>query len=239
MNGVKRYLRLRYANETALEEMLKAGTVSCRDADFALTARPGDGVVLANFDEAPQAGEVRAIGIVSPAVSADGAIPVRWHRTSFSLHPSPQGLCFWRQAKPFFVFAKDVVERYRLPAIFGKAFAEIPTACPVSASEERSENPPGSFGKASDAAGYVYLIRSLYGYKIGKTKRMKERARLFSVKLPFDFEIAHYAWCADYHRAETILHRRYGHKRLNGEWFSLDHADVEEIKRFTWPERSA
>lgn len=35
-----------------------------------------------------------------------------------------------------------------------------------------------------DDPGYVYVIRSKYGFKIGKSKRLKGRTRLFEVKLP-------------------------------------------------------
>lgn len=80
-------------------------------------------------------------------------------------------------------------------------------------------------------SGFVYLIKSPYGYKIGKTKNMKQRSRLFSVKLPFSIEILCYGWYDDYSLAETEYHHEYAHKRLEGEWFDLNEADIGAITR--------
>ena len=39
-------------------------------------------------------------------------------------------------------------------------------------------------GKKTDV-GFIYLIKSKYGYKIGKSKKIQDRLSLFNVKLPF------------------------------------------------------
>lgn len=237
MTSIRSFFRLNYTDETALESMLKAGTAVCRDPDFALSARPGDGVVLAHFDEAAAVGKVRAIGLVTKAAS-DGSPPgVHWVKTSLTLFPTQQGMRFWRQPKPFFVFAKNVAARYRLQELFCKTFS-LSAAKPVQSSgqnhtQETTANEAGAEPRdRENKGGYVYLIRSPYGYKIGKTKNMKERSQLFTVKLPFSIEIVHYAWHADYSMAERLLHQRFRDKRLNGEWFALSPKEINEIMVF-------
>jgi hypothetical protein len=82
----------------------------------------------------------------------------------------------------------------------------------------------------SPTGGYVYLVRSPYGVKIGKSVNVKSRLRLFEVKLPFPITVEHYAWFDDYSFAERDLHRQYHAKRLEGEWFDLSDADIAKIK---------
>ena len=82
----------------------------------------------------------------------------------------------------------------------------------------------------SARSGYVYLIESEYGYKIGKTVNVKSRIQLFSVKLPFSIKLISYAWFDDYTRAELNFHEQFAHKRLEGEWFDLNAADIQLIK---------
>ncbi|MGB1262233.1 MAG: GIY-YIG nuclease family protein [Cognaticolwellia sp.] len=78
--------------------------------------------------------------------------------------------------------------------------------------------------------GYVYLIESEYGFKIGKTVNIKSRTSLFSVKLPFPIKLINYAWFDNYSKAERDFHVEFADKRLEGEWFALTGADVSKIK---------
>ena len=81
----------------------------------------------------------------------------------------------------------------------------------------------------------MYLIRSPYGAKIGKSVNVKSRTRLFEVKLPFPITVEHYAWFDEYSFAERDLHRQYHAKRLEGEWFDLSPADIATIKTLGKP----
>lgn len=83
--------------------------------------------------------------------------------------------------------------------------------------------------------GYVYLIRSPYGFKIGKTVNIKSRTRLFEVKLPFPISVEHYSWFEDYSTAERQLHDTFHNKRLEGEWFDLSPHDIAHIKTLGRP----
>ena len=47
-------------------------------------------------------------------------------------------------------------------------------------------------GEATSAprGGYVYVLKSAYGYKIGRTRSMPDRMRTFGVQLPFLYTCA-------------------------------------------------
>lgn len=87
------------------------------------------------------------------------------------------------------------------------------------------------FAKVNDKSGYVYLVKNDDGYyKIGMTKNWEDRRKTFNVLLPFEIEYTHLIHTKDMAWLEHDLHRRFDHKRVNGEWFKLDDADVEYIK---------
>jgi nucleoside 2-deoxyribosyltransferase len=79
--------------------------------------------------------------------------------------------------------------------------------------------------------GYVCLIKADTGhYKIGRTNSIPNRMKLFAVKLPFDFEIIHTFPAEDATEAEEELHNLFNEKRVRGEWFNLDKADIDHVK---------
>lgn len=79
--------------------------------------------------------------------------------------------------------------------------------------------------------GYVYLLQSPTGaYKIGCTSDPDNRAKTFGVKLPFEVDFIVLLKASDMPSLEGRLHRQFEAKRINGEWFALDPADVEYIK---------
>lgn len=81
--------------------------------------------------------------------------------------------------------------------------------------------------------GYVYFIKEFHTntYKIGKSKSIEERLRMFNVKLPFEWEITHFIKTSDYSLAEKLIHRMFDKKRINGtEWFELTEDDIQDIK---------
>ena len=103
---------------------------------------------------------------------------------------------------------------------------------------EFSAAPPAranAYSTAYPTGGYVYVIRSRYGFKIGKTVNIRERTRLFAVKLPFPVSLEHCAWFDDYSVAERDLHSMFSSKRLEGEWFDLGEADLARIRTLGKP----
>jgi hypothetical protein len=225
------FWRLNYATDALLEQMISKSSVIATDSDFVLGLQIGEGILLARYDEHAAAGIVKAIGVVSGVDRSTSQPVVTWKRISETLYPSAQGQRFWRQAKPYFKFAKNVVQKYRLGEIFSKHLSN--TRLSFESHGAASENVQAEKQDAAGAGGYVYVIKSQYGYKIGKTKRMKDRAQLFSVKLPFPIEVIHYAWFDDYSAAELHFHQMFKVKRMEGEWFRLSEIDLIEIKRYS------
>lgn len=80
--------------------------------------------------------------------------------------------------------------------------------------------------------GFVYIVKSELGCKIGRTKNLDDRMNLFNVKLPFNWEITKTYLLKDYKDFEKFFHSKFNHKRINGEWFDLSNEDLELIDKF-------
>ena len=195
-----------------------------RDLEFLSEIRPGHGLIMAVWDESRKVGVSLSIGVVLNVDEISGVAEVEWMKRTIEFSPSPQGgVAQWSKPKGWFKFAKNVAARYRLREWFEKDFS-------VSSDGPSKGSCIGSGQSASATSGYVYLIKSKYGYKIGKAVNVKKRSQLFNVKLPFPIEVIHYAHFDNYTEAETRLHNMFSAKRLEGEWFDLTQKDVEYIK---------
>jgi hypothetical protein len=75
---------------------------------------------------------------------------------------------------------------------------------------------------------WVYLMKDLRSgfYKIGESKTPQYRERTLQSEQPL-IELIE-AWRAE-KTDEAFLHRKFAHKRIRGEWFSLDFVDYYEI----------
>jgi len=223
-NAISKYCRI--APE-ALQETTVGQDASTivGPAEFVAALRPRHGLLVASWDQVEELGRATRFGVVLGI--GPGGANVRWSVADQSFRPSPSGRRWWKQAKPFFSFAPDVVARYMLDALFAEHFTDMlhfdtPVRMHSQAADSRPSNHP--------TGGYVYLVRSQYGVKIGKSVNVKSRTRLFEVKLPFPISVEHYAWFDDYSYAERDLHKRYHAKRLEGEWFDLSKDDIAQIK---------
>lgn len=83
----------------------------------------------------------------------------------------------------------------------------------------------------------VYLISAEINgekcYKIGYTKRnVEDRIREFKTGNASEFEIVDSFQSEWGTRIETLLHRYYKSKKVNGEWFNLNEQDVSEFKDY-------
>ena len=81
--------------------------------------------------------------------------------------------------------------------------------------------------------GYVYLLKGGSYHKIGLSKDADRRMEEITPKLPFETELVCTIATEDMHGLESHLHEQFADKRANGEWFELDRADVEYIRRLT------
>lgn len=215
----------------------------------------GMGLLVGDFNESTACGDIEWVGIISDCDSDTHSIKVVWRNADFSLRPTSAGKGHWRR-RDWFNFAEDVVERYMLDAIFSDIFDNLqwsgiktrtrlvrptPRETPVPIPAAYPDGAP-LFGlpvvrpSSNPTAGYVYLIWSKYGYKIGKAINVRNRTRLFEVKLPFPITVMHYARFDDYSQAEHALHRHFHEKRLEGEWFELDDDDVAFIRTLGDPQ---
>lgn len=197
--------------------------------DFIRRLRPAEGIALGTWSEGELIGRVTALGVCLDRHSS--GVRIDWREVDITLKPNPTGRTHWR-SKPFFGFADSVIERYALADLFAERFPDLDTFTFAS--------PTPSIGAARRlptivTPGYVYLIRSPHGFKIGKTVNMKSRTRLFEVKLPFPISVEHYAWFENYSEAERSLHDMFRAKRLEGEWFELSASDIAHIKTLGKP----
>jgi len=201
-------------------------------AELIQLLRPRHGILLASWDPTVKLGRVAALGI---ARRSEGEVYwIDWRGSDVTLRPNPSGEVHWQKSKPFFEMKGAVRDRYMLDDLFAEAFPDI-----GALTFGRSPMPAAAGPRSSlhPTSGYVYVIRSSYGFKIGKTVNLKERTRLFEVKLPFKISVEHYAWFEDYTAAERDFHRRFHDKRLEGEWFDLSPSDIEYLRSQGQPNR--
>lgn len=80
--------------------------------------------------------------------------------------------------------------------------------------------------------GYVYLLKVRNEsnlYKIGRSRVPHNRLKTFNVKLPFPVELIALIKTDNMYSLEKMLHRRFDHKRSEGEFFYLTTEDVQSI----------
>lgn len=77
---------------------------------------------------------------------------------------------------------------------------------------------------------YIYVTKSDFGYKIGRTTRPELRPLQVAGNMPIKLEVIAVIEVEDSTEWERRLHWHFEDKRLRGEWFSLDPSDVELIK---------
>ena len=193
-------------------------------ADFVARVRPGEGIVLASWNERDELGRITALGVCLDR--SDEGLLIDWRESDARLRPNVSARANWSN-KPSFVFADAVASRYGLADLFGERFPDLGEDAVATHALS-----PGVHRRLPSNAvpGYVFLIRSPHGFKIGKTANMQNRVRLFGVKFPFPISLEHYAWFEDCSGAERALHNRFHAKRLEGEWFDLGDSDIAYIR---------
>jgi hypothetical protein len=79
-------------------------------------------------------------------------------------------------------------------------------------------------------SGFVYLLRSPHGFKIGCARNVERRVSDITTLLPFEVTVEHTFPAPDMYAAESALHFHFSAKRIRSEWFALDESDVADIK---------
>lgn len=213
-------------------------------ANYVSPPSRGHGITLAAYDETAQTGIVRWIGIITGGTGANRTVDWRpcaaeiWVDTAF-------GRMKWKTGA--FGFATAKISSYGLHELWTEHFQELelrdhvrsarrPTALVrtsrASGIALERLNPMEVIGNAMDGphAGVVYVLKSAYGFKVGRTRNVPARMRAFGVHLPFIYTIPLCAWFDDCHVAERRYHEMFADKRINGEWFDLNEADIERIR---------
>ena len=78
--------------------------------------------------------------------------------------------------------------------------------------------------------GLVYMLQAGQHFKIGMTINLDKRLTQIKLQLPFAATLVHTIKAANPSQAESHWHRRFASLRLNGEWFALSPAEVNEFK---------
>ena len=78
--------------------------------------------------------------------------------------------------------------------------------------------------------GYVYLFYDGSYYKIGHTNREpKKRLEEVQIYNPNKLHLINSHKTINYKKIEYLLHRRYSHKNIRGEWFDLSDDEVDNF----------
>ena len=230
------------------------------DEKFLKRVKPGHAILVGDLNPKTECGEINWAGVIDSISETESSIKIIWRNADFILKPTAAGRVYWMKFD-WFNLADSVVERYMLDAIFADIFDEIewrktrkrvrlaPAEPRTNESESTGLGAITSFDGMNElpglplvksskipTIGFVYLIWSQYGYKIGKAVSVKSRTKLFEVKLPFPIRVENYAKFSDYTQAERSLHLYFQDKRMEGEWFSLTDEDVSFIKTLGEPQ---
>lgn len=79
-------------------------------------------------------------------------------------------------------------------------------------------------------AGTVYLMKSGNYYKIGRSNAVGRRAYELALQLPEKLTVVHTMETDDAVGIERYWHDRFGHRRVNGEWFALTATDLAAFR---------
>lgn len=78
---------------------------------------------------------------------------------------------------------------------------------------------------------YLYVLESSGLYKIGYSFDPETRLRRLQTGSASPIKIVHLIRTPHYRQLEKKLHHRFASKRVHGEWYALDTADLEHIAR--------
>lgn len=78
----------------------------------------------------------------------------------------------------------------------------------------------------------VYVIASVFGWKIGISKKPFSRTKTIISGVPFDAKVVLIHWAKDMRQTEKLLHQKYSPRHIKGEWFDLNENDLPVIDSF-------
>lgn len=124
-------------------------------------------------------------------------------------------------------FAMKVVEYCKNK----NGYEDIIELCkPILEKSLKLENPNDT--NVDLSVGEVYLFKSGRYYKIGKTNDTVRRGSELRIQLPEKMDLIHSIKTDDPSGIEAYWHKRFEAKRMQGEWFDLNSADIKVFKRW-------
>jgi hypothetical protein len=102
--------------------------------------------------------------------------------------------------------------------------------CEIVALSNKEEGVSENYVESETEIGVVYLIKAGRYYKIGKTKSVGRRVYDLAIQLAEKPATVHVIKTDDPSGIESYWHKRFAHKRMNGEWFDLNASDVRAFK---------
>jgi len=110
-------------------------------------------------------------------------------------------------------------------------FEDIIELC-EEAIKDVSKNKDSDNHDSNFMVGEVYLFKSGRYYKIGKTNDTVRRGKEIRIQLPERTDLIHAIKTDDPSGVEAYWHKRFEAKKMQGEWFDLNSADIKAFKRW-------
>ena len=217
-------------NSVAIEDWEPVGTCVYEEApQLAQGVRPGDGILLFEWDIDNQYAVIRALGHVQLADQSTASVSICWKEVDFCISPGSQGIRHWRD-KWIMNLVPSRVTAYNLKQKFAEAFNDDNfLKIRVDDSYILRRNVDPDTASLIPQQGFVYVLFDGELWKIGKALDISRRKKQIERQLGKDLELLHSIESTDYTRSEAEMHRRYKHCRVKGEWFALSSDELAEI----------
>jgi|TARA_B100000315_G_scaffold246425_1_gene273676 hypothetical protein len=188
-----------------------------------------DAVLHALWDFDERSARIGAVGRIDAVDPAEGSARIEWRVTDFPVTPGPNGRRHWA-TKPYFILDAKRARDYGLPEQFATAFEDDAWRGHRITDDYMTRNVTGErLPSLEKREGFVYLMESEAEYKIGKAVDIERRRKRLILDLGCEIGVLHAIASDDYSQAEWDLHQRFADKRIHGEWFALEPADIKWI----------
>lgn len=139
----------------------------------------------------------------------------------------PDRTVFWRRWSTKQGIAKAVIDFCESKG----GLEDVIALCVPVANQQRKQQSTGEVNQ-NVQVGEVYLVKSGHHYKIGMTNNPVRRGNEIRIQLPERMDLIHSIKTDDPVGIERYWHKRFEPKRMQGEWFDLNSADVRAFKRW-------
>jgi Meiotically up-regulated gene 113 len=223
-------MRVRVVNKSAIAELECAvrGIQLISVGTLAHYAKSGDGFIVYETRNEWQTCNVTAICEVISVDTNECSLVLDVR--PFSSEITPDSHARYRWENPFLCVDKSKVRKYGFLELFADAFSD--DSWKTRKLEDATNfvfRPDLSLPTLRPTEGNVYLIKGPSLHKIGKAIDVEARLKQIRRDVKEHLEVIHVFKSKDYTRAEIQLHVRFAPKRIWGEWFDLDTAEIEQI----------